>query len=155
MTLTFPGSYELAHIWYYLVMGGVIIVSGIFQFRRGRRAVELQKRCTEKVSAVCVNMERQGGYRHRRYNGTYEYEYFGQRYIANNDIWASMSLLIYISPGKVIDLFIDPYDPEKGIYDPIAANAAFNSRYISVIIIIIGIAVCLMPAVDNITGIFS
>ncbi len=138
-------SYAITHHFFYIIGGVFLIAVGIYYRRIGQRSAALKAICTMPVSAVCVETQRRGSYKYRRYNCTYSFEYGGRYITANNGIWGPIDIFSIPQSGSQVQLMIDPYDPENHIYDVIAVRSASNARISCILSIVIGVFIIAMP----------
>ena len=116
-----------------IAVGIILIFYAISNYRYSQRARDLKKRCTVPVDAVIVkvDMRRTDGFQNSvgRYqkNCTYLYEYNGNSYTVNNNVWSSIA---EVREGQKVRLFIDPDCPYSEIFDPVA-QAGLTNGYVS------------------------
>ncbi|MBQ4485931.1 MAG: hypothetical protein II936_02865 [Oscillospiraceae bacterium] len=117
-----------------IAVGIILIFYAISNYRYSQRARDLKKRCTVPVDAVIVkvDMRRTDGFQNSvgRYqkNCTYLYEYNGNSYTVNNNVWSSIA---EVREGQKVRLFIDPDCPYSEIFDPVA-QAGLTNGYVSI-----------------------
>ncbi len=115
-----------------IAVGIILICYAISNYRYSHRARDLKKRCTVPVDAVIVkvDMRRTDGFQNSvgRYqkNCTYLYEYNGNSYTVNNNVWSSIA---EVREGQKVRLFIDPDCPYSEIFDPVASAGVFNAYF--------------------------
>ncbi|MBQ5311359.1 MAG: hypothetical protein ILP19_04890 [Oscillospiraceae bacterium] len=147
--MTYFISSDFVHILYWGVLFLLCVAAGIHLRRKGRLAEELKRRCTEQVTAVCIDKQGKGLTRSRSYNCTYRFVYNGYTYTANNGIWHGYGGFLGLKEGSEVSIYIDPYDPERNIFDPIASSAVFTGRYLSAFFILLGVFTFVMPILDT------
>lgn len=141
-------SQEFRDIIFFAVMGICMLGFAALFHKRGKYARELRKYCTVPVKALCIGRVRQEGY---AFNCTYEFEYEGEKYIANNHIMYSVrDSRYYPDRGESVEVLIDPIDPQRMIYDPLARYAARHSSSAQVFFTVLGVFVMFIPLLQKI-----
>lgn len=113
--------------------------SGVFFFQ-AFQLKRLKNRCTVKVAAKCMGIETKEVDFSRRnthsQNAVYSFNYNGRSYIGNNSVWTSSGFSgIYVKMNDVVDIYIDPNDPENGIFDPFAKRELIKNILTGLIIL--------------------
>lgn len=117
----------------------VFLFSGVFFFQ-AFQLIRLKNRCTVKVTARCIGIETKEVDFSRRIthsqNATYLFDLNGRSCIGKNTVWTSSGFSeIYVKTNDVVDIFIDPNDPEHGIFDPFAKRELRKNIFTGIIIL--------------------
>ncbi|MBQ5331215.1 MAG: hypothetical protein J6F31_08200 [Oscillospiraceae bacterium] len=108
----------------------VLIGMGVWHIIKYFETVELRKRCTVPVTGMCIGFDRRGYGRSREYNCSYTFTLGSETISGNNRVYTGGSL--HPQNGDTVELMIDPEDPRRGIYDPIAKKAEKRYLYTAV-----------------------
>lgn len=120
-------------------MGLLFVAIGISGIRNCRRANRLKEICTVPVDARCI---RAGGGKWQPHSCVYQFEYRGRTYNACNGIGRpSRYSKEYFIPdeGGMIQIMIDPYNPERNIYDPYARGTVSDDYGLSALFLLFGL----------------
>lgn len=117
------------------------VVLAVVFFFQAFQLIRLKNRCTVKVTARCIGIETKEVDFSRRIahsqNATYSFDLNGRSCIGKNSVWTSSGFSgIYVKTNDVVDIFIDPNDPEHGIFDPFAKRELRKYIFTGIVILL-------------------
>lgn len=112
--------------WWLVFLGLMLVAMGVYFFHRYSILRKLKKRCTQLYSAEITQIRKSTTAdphlrsKHMQYNATYRYEYNGQYFECNNNIYGYYG---FKKPkvGDKATIYIDPDEPSV-LFDDFAKD---------------------------------